>query len=441
MKSQRTIVLNKEIIVKDKVYQFFIYPFTNADTNGFIICVDDVSDLEKSDSQLRQINKMESLSNLIGGFIHDFNNILGGILGATSVLNLRLKHSGQIPTEKLEQMISLIDESAHRADDIVKQILSLSRKKELNFSIVDLNECIKHIISICKTSFDKSVKIHSQYFPEKALINGDLTQITQVLLNLSVNANHAMTIMKEKDWGGEYSIVIDLIQNDDIFKASHANANELNYWKISITDTGVGMSSEVKAKIWDPFFTTKDEGKGTGLGLSMVFNIISQHHGYIDLYSEVGIGTCFTIYLPQITPGSSEDIENTSGNIVYTSKNETILVADDELLIRDTISNILGEAGYKVITTENGREALDIYSKSHNEIDMVLIDMFMPELNGRDAFIMMHKINPDLKAILCSGISQEGLKETMIEMGFKDFISKPFTMKTLTETVYEVLQK
>jgi CheY-like chemotaxis protein len=272
----------------------------------------------------------------------------------------------------------------------------------------------------------------------------------QVFLNLAVNGWHAMTLMKKDNWGGTLTIKVEETSLSDTLKTAHPEAQEDLYWRISFIDQGVGMSEETQKKIFEPFFTTKDVGKGTGLGLSMVFNIISMHSGFVHVDSELGVGSNFQVFIPKAIVDEAAEADTSNEVMVYKGNQESVLVIDDELVVRQTITNILEESNYKAILVESGQKAIELYKKDFLKIDLVLVDYKMPVMNGVETFIELKKINPRIKAIFYSGYKPDDILELLrlvgikvddvLDFGFKQFIQKPFTITKLTKAISEVLK-
>jgi len=426
--------------VKQRYIQVQIFPLTEC--HSYAIRLDDVTDEEIKDSQLRQSLKIESLGVLASGLAHDFNNVLSGVSSVVSILKYKLQTKSVISTEKLSDIVDIIDLAASRASDMVRQMLMLSRKQEMNFVTVDLNTCLANVIRICKNSIDKSVKIDIIYYPEKALTLADANQLESVFLNIAINAWHAMTIMKAEDdiKGGTLTIKLEQVDNDKFIQHQNTDQSYIEkYWLISISDTGVGISPENLKKIYDPFFTTKDKGKGTGLGLSMVSNIVSLHNGFIDITSEVGVGTKFMIYLPAVLP-KELTIQSISDDKPFLKGNgEIILYVDDEKIVREVTSQLFDELNYKYIMAESGREAIKIYGRERSKISLVILDMSMPELSGPQTLEELKKINPNVVAILCSGFAMAENEASITSTGFKAFLEKPFTLMKLSKVVWDVM--
>jgi len=321
---------------------------------------------------------------------------------------------------------------------MVRQLLSLSKKQEFDFTPVDLNASMKRIEEICKNSLDKSIDLNFKFAEKECIISADETQTEQVLLNICINASHAMTIMRNENepQGGILSTEIEEIKADHHFIVTHPEAEvKSSYWKVSLRDTGVGIDTTTAAKIFDPFFTTKDQGEGSGLGLSMAYNIVKQHGGFIDLYSEKNIGTTFNVYFPvlrkhKLTVNKVEDEIPCSKGL--------ILVIDDEISMRKVAKDILEECGYDVIVAENGQEGVNIFRKRHSEIAAILLDMAMPKKSGKDAYLEMRKIDKNLRVLLTSGFKQDERVQAVLDLGIQQFIQKPYTLDKLARAMYHL---
>ncbi len=270
---------------------------------GAAVKVDDVSNDVKKDEHLRQAQKMDSVGSLASGLAHDFNNVIGGIEATMSSIKFSLDSTEGVDALKssLEGDFELVDESVKRGKGIIEQLMSLSRRKELPLSPADLNRMLSNIVGICRNTFPKTVSVSFDPWPEgEAKVMAFPTQIEQSFLNLCINASHAMTIMRKEGEreGGSLSVSITKIGVGENISSVMPEALEGEYWLVSVSDTGVGMTREIMQRIFEPFFTTKDKGKGTGLGLAMVYNIIRQHKGFMDIFSEPGSGSTFLVFLP-----------------------------------------------------------------------------------------------------------------------------------------------
>ncbi len=447
-----TSILLATIVLKGKVAGIVSFEHSGVirnweeDESGFAIIFSDhvsriLSDVEKNilESQLIQSQKMETIGTLVGGLAHDFNNLLGGIVGSLSLLRYDYE---EIEKDELLQYLSIMENASARATDLVKQLLAVASKQDLAMVPVDLNLAVNHIVKISKNTFDKSVEIKYNYHGTPAMTNADPVQIEQVLLNLAINACHAMTVMREEDeiQGGTITIDIRKIHADKLFLQTHPEAREIDYWIISIEDTGVGISKKNMDRIFEPFFTTKKniQIKGSGLGLTMVYNIVHDHDGFIDVYSELKMGSVFNVYLPVFEQEYSEKTGETEKEII--NGEGTILIVDDEELIRVTTKKMLQTSGYKVILAENGEEGVKIFKQYHDTIDAVILDMAMPKKSGRDSFYEMRKIDPEIKVLLATGYRHDERSEEIIQSGVKGFIQKPFTVYELSEAIHRVLK-
>ena len=383
---------------------------------------------------------MEIVGTLAGGIAHDFNNVLAGVLGTASVLKLKIKNK-KIDLDGVQKYIQIISDSGERATSMVQQLLSISKKQETNLTPVDLNNSVKNVVKLCRNSFHKSIRINESYSIDPAKISADENQIEQVILNICLNSSHAMTIMKTENamMGGNLTITISKFTIDKTFIATHSDPNtkEGDYWKLTIQDDGVGIKKEILPQIFNPFFTTKKKGEGTGLGLSMIYNIIKQHKGLIDVHSEFGLGTTFSIYLPSTSKNLLVEDDEVSTEL---KDSGLVLIIDDEKIIRDSASDMLLEIGYEVIVATNGREGIEQFNKYKNDIKFILLDMVMPEMSGKEAFIEIKKIKKDTKIILSSGFKQDQKVEDILELGVDGFIQKPYKYETLSEKIIEVLK-
>lgn len=266
----------------------------------------------------------------------------------------------------------------------------------------------------------------------------DPSQMEQVLLNLCINANHAMTIMRPEGEprGGMMTVTLEMIHADRNFCATCPEAKDIDYWCLSIGDTGIGMDQQTIAKIFVPFFTTKDKGKGTGLGLSMVYNIVQQHEGFINIYSEIGIGTTFKVYIPVLH--GAELAEEKEKSRELPQGEGLILVVDDDEIIRQSVDMILRKCGYRVITACDGVEGVRIFRERHRDIKGVILDLVMPKKSGEQAYMDMKAIDPNVKVILSSGFRQDERVNFALEQGINAFIQKPYTLEKLADVLAEL---
>jgi PAS domain S-box-containing protein len=391
-----------------------------------IITFVDVTEKQKMQERLRQSEKMDAIGQLAGGVAHDFNNQLGGILGYADLLLDHLKD----PT--LRQYAEKIISASRHAAELTSQLLAFGRKgKNLNVP-VDVHQVIGEAISILERSIDKRIRIVQNLHSQTSVINGDPTQIYNALLNLGINARDAMPE------GGELTYATERIQVDSAFiRKNQYDLVPGTYVCISVTDSGIGMSKETQQRVFEPFFTTKKEGQGTGLGLSSVYGTVHNHGGAISVYSELGQGTAFKIYLPTFEAEIWADGQVPQATEAGVGR---ILLVDDEPVLREVASDMLCSLGYQVETCRDGKEAVDYYNEHWRQIDLVILDMVMPRLDGRGAFAAMRKINPNIRAILSSGYSINERAQSILDDGVMAFVGKPFSRRQLTEVVERVLR-
>ncbi len=399
-----------------------------------IATVRDISDRKESEERLIQIQKMETIGSLAGAIAHDFNNILGGLVGTLSIMKFKKQHKGILESDELDHFMSVMERSARKASDMVTQILALSKKETMDFTTVNLKSIIRHAITICENSFDKSIVIRSELPREDATVRADATHLEQVILNIMINSSHALTIMRKdrEDWGGNITVSLKKAVRSIV-----EETEEEKFWHISIRDDGIGMKRETLERVFDPFFTTKEKGEGEGLGLTMAFNIVRQHEGFIELSSYPGKGTATDIFIPATEKEEKpihveERIPEGSG---------LILIIDDEEIIREMASSMLKECGYTTIEAENGREGVEIYKEKKDEIEAVILDMVMPVMSGRETFKELIKIDPEIKVLMSSGFKRDGRVQETMALGIKDFIKKPFSLQELAVKIDGVINR
>ncbi len=409
--------------------------------NGVVVLLDDVTAYEVRDRQIRQAQKMQLVENMMGGLANDFNNALGAITGTITMMKYSLESSGG-NLDEIRNNMEVIESSAERAVVMVQQLLSVAQKHELCLGSVDLNGIIQHILRICQNTIDNSIQLAGEIYNARAMTKVDPALIEQVLLNLCDNAAHAMTVMRPvENRGGTLTISIDKVYPDRNYRSLHPQALRQCYWLISVSDTGIGMDSETVAKIFDPFFTTKAALQANGLGLTIANDIIRQHSGFIEVESRPEIGSRFDVFLPEIVVSeeSAARAEEIPAEDQIPVGSGLILVADDELIMRKTAKGILTKLGYEVVFAEDGEQTVNVFMERHSEIAAVLLDMAMPKKSGREAYIEMKKIQPDVKVILISGFKKDKRIEEILGLGVNAFIQKPYSMVTLAQEVKKVI--
>jgi PAS domain S-box-containing protein len=396
---------------------------------------------ERIQAQLIQAQKMEAIGTLAGGIAHDFNNMLGGIMGSLNLIELLAEKENLAQKEAFRKYLDTAIESSRRAAEVTRQLLTLSRRQDLQFAPVDIMQSIRNVLKICKNSFPKSVNLDFPSQDSPLMVNADFTQIEQVILNLCVNASHAMTIMRNArgDEGGTLSVQALRVKCDENSCAIHPQARvDADYARITVSDTGVGMDEETRKRIFEPFFTTKAQGSGTGLGLAMVYNIVTQHQGFIDVYSEPGSGSTFTVYIPALVETASggargkmpEAIEHGTGRI---------LVIDDETAILRIARGMLEQCGYEVITATNGKDGVMAYDEEADGISAVILDLSMPGISGHEVLRQLREINPSVKVLIASGLAEDEEIRHITSGGSAGFIQKPYTAVELSSTLKKLM--
>jgi len=391
-------------------------------------------ELIESQNKLLQAQKMEAIGTLAAGFAHDFNNILAGITGSLDIIQYQLNTDRPPDKDELKDFIDTALKSSARGKDITRQLMTLSKKSEPQTSIIEITSALNNIYTICRNSFPKSVDLDFSIPHEPIYMYGDLSQLEQILLNLCLNASHAMTIMRSEDsqQGGTLTLFTEKFVSDNNFinKYPEASADTV-YLKISIKDTGVGIDDNVIKHIFEPFYTTKKDHAGTGLGLSMVYGILKQHRGFIDIFSQLKRGSIFSIFLPLIED-SDPPVSKSSNKKMIIPGEGLILLVDDEEAVLKISERILNLCGYHVITAGNGFEALDLYEENHMKIKAVVLDSSMPSMSGIEVYRKMKQINPDVKVLLISGFIENQIMNMAKEKGITHFLSKPFSAAELS---------
>jgi PAS domain S-box-containing protein len=386
----------------------------------------DVTEQRTLEAQLRQAQKMEAVGQLAGGVAHDFNNLLTAILG-----NLSLALTRFADLEPLREFLQAAEAAAWRAAELTRHLLGFSRRTVLCMEPTRLDRCIAEAVQLLGRTIDPRIALDVRTAPDLWHVSADHAQLTHVLMNLCLNARDAMPC------GGYLRIDAANVTLTDDYLRTHLEARPGQYVRLSVGDTGHGMTPEVRQRMFEPFFTTKEVGKGTGLGLAMVFGMVTQHQGWIDCDSEDGRGARFDVYLPRIareTPGRQPE----AGGSAPGSGHETILLADDEEMIRRLGKRILQRFGYQVVLAEDGKEAVEIYQREHAHIDLVILDVTMPRLSGPDAYRQLQQIDPQVRVLFSSGYAtdREAVGEYRQACGF---IAKPYRVEELAAKVRTAL--
>ncbi|MDA3957352.1 ATP-binding protein, partial [Oceanispirochaeta sp.] len=396
---------------------------------------------KKLHQQLLQAQKMESIGRLAGGIAHDFNNMMGIILGHTEMM----QNSGDLNQQK-QGFLEEIKIAATRSAELTKQLLAFAREQPVSPQVIDLNKSVESTISMLTRLFTENITLSWLPGQDSPFVFIDPSQIGQILANLCLNAQDAIADI------GTITIETETLILDDRNKHSHPGSSPVEYVLLTVSDTGSGMDEDTLSNAFEPFYTTKEMGTGTGLGLSMVHGIIKQNGGHINLFSEKGSGTVIKIYLPRYgrTIDQSHDTaqpERTAQEIEKTLSNETanasetILLVEDEPAILQMTTLILESLGYTVLAAGHPEEAFRLAGENSREIELLITDVIMPEMNGRDLSAELLKLYPDLKCLFMSGYTADLITNQGVLERCNNFIQKPFRMKDLEEKVREILDR
>ncbi len=404
----------------------------NADgvITGFLTVARDISEKKKLEQQFLRSQRIESIGTLAGGIAHDLNNVLTPIL--MSIELLRVTNPG----ERSQGVLASIENSAKRGADLVKQILSFARGVDGERTLIKAGPVIKDIQRLVQDTFPKNIRCAAALATDLPSLLADPTQLHQILLNLCVNARDAMPN------GGTLSITAKSVTLDESAAAMQMHAKPGSYVSISVKDTGTGIPQEVVEKVFDPFFTTKEVGKGTGLGLSTVLAIAKSHGGFVKVVSEPGQGSTFTVCLPAVSSVGKPVEEPVMAEPTLPFRQgdgQLILIVDDEENVRNITQQTLETLGYRTMGAADGVEAVALYSRHTTEIAAVLTDMMMPIMSGSATIQVLQRINPEVKIIAASGITQNGGLAKAAEMGIKHLLPKPYSAQSVMSTLHKLL--
>ena len=429
--------IEHRILRKDGVIRWVTNTLVpNYDTQGNLLSYDglirDIHERKEAEEakarleiQLSHAQKMEAIGTLSGGIAHDFNNLLMGIQGNISLMLMNID-STHPHYERLKNIENQIQSGAR----LTSHLLGYARKGRYQIKPINLNQLVKELSETFGRT-RKEITIHRELAADLFAVEADQGQIEQVVLNLYVNAADAMHS------GGDLILKTMNATHKDM-KGKLYDPKPGNYVLLMVTDTGTGMDEEDMRRIFDPFFTTKEMGRGTGLGLASAYGIIKGHGGYIDVESEKGHGTTFKIYLPATKKKVERTVKAAEQVIVGSG---TILLVDDEAMVLDVGVKLLEKLGYTVLQAKGGREAIGVYKQNQDKIDIVILDMIMPDMGGGETYDKMKAINPNEKILLSSGYSIDGQAKEILARGCDGFIQKPFTMKELSQSISEILGK
>ena len=396
-----------------------------GEITNFLCMREDITERRRLQDELRQAQKMESLGTLAGGIAHDFNNLLGVMTGYAEIGALH-------PDEPavLQKSLREIIRAAQRASGLVRQILTFSRKAEVHFSALDLNQLVRDLAALLSETFPRVVNFSLDLKDELPPLLADHNQLQQVVLNLCVNARDAMPS------GGVLSVSTQVCSGRELPSPNADPAK--NYACLRVGDSGIGMSPEVRNRIFEPFFTTKPINQGTGLGLAVVYGIVASHQGFIDVESAPGVGSNFRIYLPlaESAPIAVATVESRD----FPGGSESLLVVDDEDPLRQLLQMALTRKGYRVTCACNGLEAIDFIANRNCVLDAVLLDLNMPGATGLEVLKVIKAIRPELKVLVLSGHLTEESRNEIEQLGQNCFVPKPYTLDDLGRRLRRLLK-
>jgi PAS domain S-box-containing protein len=399
----------------------------------------DITEIRRNAARMIQTQKGETLGVLAGGVAHDMNNLLGSMVGALSILQHR-RLQGHLEETFVVKTMATIQHACDRATQLTQQLLSLSRESEGPPQPCNLVTLIQRLSAMLEHSLDRSIRMSCSVPETQAMVWGDEGQLEQVMLNLCLNAAHSMTIMREADqaWGGALTLHLSQMNPNAAFLAAHPHLGSGPLWRLDVCDQGVGIPTNQLDLIFQPFFTTKSREEGTGLGLAIIHTLIRQHNGCMEVKSEPGKGSVFSVFLPASPEGPHTAPREDCLSTPQVCRG-TLLLVDDEPMIRETIGQMLEELGYQVKLAGDGEEALRLFASIQDRIDGVLLDMVMPKRSGKETYIALREQKESLPVLLISGYEKDRRIQETLHLGAKLFLRKPFDMNQLATSVRALL--
>jgi PAS domain S-box-containing protein len=428
--------LTYELHWQKRVFESHVRPLRGPDGEivGVIGVALDITDRKQLADQLRQSQKLQAIGELAGGVAHDFNNLLMVVKGHAEMLLDRLPRGSADRQNPALQNVEQIQQAAERAAALTRQLLAFSRMQVLQPRVLDLNEVVAGMIQMVSRVIGANIELAFLPGANLGRVKADPSQIEQVALNLVVNARDAMPD------GGRLTIETSNVQLERDYATQHAIVDPGPYVMLTVSDSGTGMDAATKARIFEPFFTTKAQGRGTGLGLATVYGVVKQSGGYVWVYSELGHGTTFKVYLPMVqAPAEKTAPEKTVQG--HEPGTETILFVEDEQSVRELVSEYLSARGYRVLDASDGQQALEIAAAHARKIQLLITDVVMPRLSGRELAARLTTARPDLKVLYISGYTDDSVFRHGVLQGGMDFLQKPFNLKALAAKVREVLER
>ncbi len=417
-----------EIAAKGKQYQILARPiFSEATPSEWLVVIRDMTRQREIERRIQQQERLAAIGQLAAGIVHDFNNHLTAITGYSELLLLSID-----PNDPRRADLEEIKKAAERSASLNRQLLTFSRKQVIQPRIISLNELIINIEKMLRRLIGEDIELVIHLDPNLGQIEADPTQIDQVIMNLVVNARDAMPN------GGRLSIETSNVDMDENLALRHADLAPGAYVLLTVSDNGIGMDQETQSHLFEPFFTTKERGKGTGLGLATVYGIVKQSKGSIWVYSEVGRGSTFKIYLPRVD-APTVSLPDEQGDEQLPQGNETLLLVEDDTAVRGLVQRILRRSQYQVMVARNAQEAFDL-AQTH-PIDLLITDVILPQISGRELALRLTDLNPDLKVLFMSGYSDEVISHHGVLEPDVHFIQKPFTALSFLRKIRQVLDE
>jgi two-component system cell cycle sensor histidine kinase/response regulator CckA len=381
------------------------------------------------EERLRQAQRLEAVGTLAGGVAHDFNNILTIIKGHVSLLPMECRRP-----DRVQEIGSTIERAAQRGSELIKQLLAFARKSDGSFTSTNINHRIEEIVAMLREAFPRNITFETKLDPDLPNILADPGQVERVMINLATNARDAMAE------GGSIVFSTHRVPAREV-PGNLSVETDYDYLCLRVIDTGSGMDEATRQHIFEPFFTTKPKGKGTGLGMPVVYGLMQSHNGVIDVQSELGKGTSISLYFPIPTVGTVLPVEQPPEAALIMDGAETILIVDDEVDVIYFLEIILQNRGYRVLSAHTAEEALDLFQMGADEVQLVFSDIGLPKMDGFGLITAVRKLKPDVKTILSSGYVDAALKTRMAEQGIDGFVSKPYEVNTLLQTLRATLDK
>jgi PAS domain S-box-containing protein len=434
LSGERDYVIEHRVVRPDKALRYLkanglVLRDREGNAVRMIGITQDVSAQRMLEEQLRQAQKMEAVGQFAGGIAHDFNNILTAIVGFATMVQMKIPEQDPLRSN-IDQVLSAAD----RAAGLTQSLLTFSRKQVLNLRPVSVNDIINKVEKFLGRIIGEDIKLQISFKADDIVVNADSGQIEQVLLNLATNVRDAMP------QGGVFSIVTEKVVIDKEYIDFYGTGTPGSFARITVSDSGVGMDAETRKRIFEPFFTTKEVGRGTGLGLSIVYGIVKQHNGFINVYSELGRGTTFSLYFP-LAPSDELAKPKQAAAQYPAGGSETILMAEDDAVVRQLSKTVLEEFGYHVIEAANGEEAVQQYLQNGDSIQLLLLDIVMPKKNGKEVYDEIRQIKPDVRVIFLSGYPAEVISNTGLLESGSNLIMKPVHPQNLLRRIREELDR